>query len=104
MRQAFTLMPTATDEDWSNIAARLERLPQALDGYRRTLETGRGRGLVAGPHQVTAVVDPLGRGGAGGGWVGAVAPPRPGRPRGPLPGAGVRAPRRVPGPPPAPAA
>src|SRR4051812_24298421 len=61
MRQAFTLMPAATDEDWSNIASRLERLPQALDGYRRTLETGRDRGLVAGPHQVAAVADQPGR-------------------------------------------
>jgi uncharacterized protein (DUF885 family) len=68
MRQAFTLMPTATDEDWSNVVARLERLPAALDAYRRTLETGRDHGLVAGTRQVTAVVDQLGGWGANGGW------------------------------------
>jgi uncharacterized protein (DUF885 family) len=77
MRQAFTLMPTATEEDWSNIAARLERLPQALDGYRRTLETGRDRGLVAGPRQVAAVVAQIGEWGANGGWFASFAAAAP---------------------------
>jgi uncharacterized protein (DUF885 family) len=77
MRQAFTLMPAASEEDWSAIASRLERLPQALDGYRRTLETGRDRGLVAGPHQVAAVVDQLGRWGADQGWFSSFVIPGP---------------------------
>jgi uncharacterized protein (DUF885 family) len=68
MRQAFTLMPTATDDDWNAVAGRLERFPGALDGYRRSLETGRDRGHVAGPRQVAAVVDQLGRWAADGGW------------------------------------
>ncbi|HYJ75976.1 MAG TPA: DUF885 domain-containing protein [Kineosporiaceae bacterium] len=68
MRQAFTLMPTATDEDWSNVAARLEAFPAALEGYRRTLEAGRDRGSLAGPRQVSAVVDQLAGWGADGGW------------------------------------
>ena len=34
--------PTATDEDWATVAARLARVPEALDGYRRSLAEGRG--------------------------------------------------------------
>jgi uncharacterized protein (DUF885 family) len=68
IRQAFTLMPTATQKDWADVAARIERVPEALDGYRRSLATGLDRGLLAGPRQVTAVVDQLGRWGADGGW------------------------------------
>jgi uncharacterized protein (DUF885 family) len=68
MRQALTLMPAASDEDWADLAARLERFPAALEGYRRTLETGRDRGLLAGPRQVAAVVEQLGGWGADGGW------------------------------------
>src|SRR3954464_6927825 len=35
VRQVFTLMPRATDEDWEVVAARLERIPEALQSYRR---------------------------------------------------------------------
>src|SRR5919206_239710 len=30
-RQVFTLMPTSTPEDWETVAARIERIPQAMD-------------------------------------------------------------------------
>ncbi len=68
VRQVFTLMPTSTDEQWEPVAGRLERIPEALQGYRRSLAEGRDRGVVAGPRQVRAVVDQLAGWAAGGGW------------------------------------
>jgi uncharacterized protein (DUF885 family) len=60
VRQAFTLMPKATAEDWEAVAARLERIPEALQTYRRSLAEGRDRGIVAGPRQAEALVAQLG--------------------------------------------
>ncbi|MGA5701032.1 DUF885 domain-containing protein [Peterkaempfera bronchialis] len=59
VRDIFTLMPTATDDDWAVIARRLARVPQALDGYRATLTEGIRRGLLSGPRQITTVVGQL---------------------------------------------
>ncbi|MCZ2526052.1 DUF885 family protein [Streptomyces sp. SCUT-3] len=59
VRDVFTLVPTATDEDWARIARRLERVPQALDGYRATLAEGIRQGLLSGPQQVTTVIGQL---------------------------------------------
>jgi len=64
IRQAFTLMPTGTPEDWEAIASRVEGVPEALQQYHATLATGRDRGLVAGRRQVEAVVAQIG------GWAG----------------------------------
>src|SRR5438094_1896927 len=36
IRQVFDQMPRSTEEEWSNIAARLQLVPQAIAGYRRT--------------------------------------------------------------------
>jgi uncharacterized protein (DUF885 family) len=68
VRQVFTLMPTASAQDWEVVAARIERIPEALAGYRRSLAEGRDRGLVAGPRQVEAVVAQLSGWAEGGGW------------------------------------
>ncbi|HYY11785.1 MAG TPA: DUF885 domain-containing protein [Kineosporiaceae bacterium] len=68
VRQVFTIMPTSTDEQWETVAARLERIPEALLGYRRGLAEGRDRQLVAGPRQVEAVVAQLGGWARDGGW------------------------------------
>lgn len=65
VRHVFTLMPTATTEDWQVIAARLDRVPEALAGYRQTLSEGMARDLPGGPAQVDAVVEQLGQ------WLGA---------------------------------
>ncbi|MET8542276.1 DUF885 domain-containing protein [Kitasatospora sp. NPDC004799] len=59
VREIFTFMPTATDEDWAAVAGRLRNLPAALDGYRATLTEGIARGLLAAPRQAAAVVDQL---------------------------------------------
>lgn len=50
-RDVFDLMPKNTAEDWSNIAARLKLVPQALAGYRQTLNEGLSSGLVAAKRQ-----------------------------------------------------
>jgi uncharacterized protein (DUF885 family) len=70
-------MPTSTEQEWEVVAARIERLPQALDGYRRSLAEGSDRDLVAGPRQVEAVVAQLGRWAEGGGWFSGFAAPAP---------------------------
>lgn len=59
VRQTFTLMPTATDEDWAAIARRLARFPQAYDSYVLTLDEGRARGIMSAPRQVSTVVGQL---------------------------------------------
>jgi uncharacterized protein (DUF885 family) len=73
VRQVFTLMPKETDEDWQVVATRLERIPEALQSYRRSLAEGRDSGVVAGPRQVEALVAQLGTWGEGGGWFSAFA-------------------------------
>jgi uncharacterized protein (DUF885 family) len=64
VRQVFTQMPTATDEDWSVVAGRLRNVGGALRGYRATLQEGLDRGLLSGPRQVETVIGQLG------GWTG----------------------------------
>lgn len=59
VREAFTLTPADTDEDWAAIARRLRAVPEALEGYRASLDAGLKRGLPAGPLQVTTVIGQL---------------------------------------------
>jgi len=59
VRQVFALMPAATEADWSVIARRLARVPEAYRGYRATLAEGARRGLFAAPRQVHTVVGQL---------------------------------------------
>jgi uncharacterized protein (DUF885 family) len=59
IRQVFSLMPAAGEEDWSVIARRLARVPEAYRGYRATLEEGARRGLFVAPRQVRTVVGQL---------------------------------------------
>ncbi|WP_328917548.1 MULTISPECIES: DUF885 domain-containing protein [unclassified Streptomyces] len=56
IREAFTLMPVETSEDFSDLAARLRAVPAALDGFRASLAEGLARDLPAGPRQVETVV------------------------------------------------
>jgi uncharacterized protein (DUF885 family) len=60
VRSVFTMMSTATDNDWSVIAGRLRNVPGALEGYQQTLAEGVRRGLLSGPRQVTTVIGQLG--------------------------------------------
>ncbi len=57
LRFTFGSMAKATAEDWEAIATRLETIDQPLDGYRQSLEEGRGLGQVASRRQVEAVVE-----------------------------------------------
>ena len=51
LRSIFDQMPRATEQDWSNIAARLIRLPDALAKYRSSLDAGLAEGIVAAKRQ-----------------------------------------------------
>jgi uncharacterized protein (DUF885 family) len=53
VRQVFDLMPKATEEDWSNIAARLSLVPRTLAGYRESLSEGLRNQLYASKRQAT---------------------------------------------------
>ncbi|MER6914820.1 DUF885 domain-containing protein [Streptomyces sp. NPDC000594] len=88
VRDIFTLMPTATDDDWAAVAGRLRNLPAALDGYRATLTEGISRGLLAAPRQAVAVTGQLtawtGEDTGGAGWFADFTAPGPERLRGEL--------------------
>ena len=45
-REVFDLLPRATDEDWSDILSRLQRIPSVLASYRQTLQLGIERDVV----------------------------------------------------------
>ncbi|MGW7488185.1 DUF885 domain-containing protein [Streptomyces sp. NPDC054786] len=59
VREAFTITPAETDEDWAAIAQRLRAVPAALEGYRAALDAGLKRDLPAGPTQVRTVIGQL---------------------------------------------
>jgi uncharacterized protein (DUF885 family) len=52
VRQVFDLMPTDTEEQWANIAARLGKVGATLDGYRATLAEQAGLGRVSAVRQI----------------------------------------------------
>ncbi len=67
LRDVLDLMPTATLDDWGNIASRLSRVPEAVAGYVESLRTGARRGLVParlqveeGVKQAAELADPSG--------------------------------------------
>ncbi len=57
MREIWDHMGKETDDDWTNIVYRLERLPAALDGYRTSLDEGRRKGIAVAERQVRAAVE-----------------------------------------------
>jgi uncharacterized protein (DUF885 family) len=57
VRSVFDLMPTAGEEAWSNINARLAAIPAALDGYRETVVRAADAGDVAAKRQLFAVAE-----------------------------------------------
>jgi uncharacterized protein (DUF885 family) len=56
-REVFDLMPTDSDEQWRNIAARLRNLRTAVEQYRQTMETDIAAGLPPARRQVVAVAE-----------------------------------------------
>jgi len=59
IRSVFSMMPTATPEDWAVVAGRLARVPAAYLGYQESLTAGAAQGLFAAPRQVRTVVGQL---------------------------------------------
>jgi uncharacterized protein (DUF885 family) len=59
VRQVFMMMPAASEADWSVIARRMARVPEAYRGFRESLEEGARRGLFVAPRQVRTVVGQL---------------------------------------------
>ncbi|WP_405495073.1 DUF885 domain-containing protein [Nocardia sp. NBC_00511] len=73
LRDIFTLMPTATLEQWQVIGRRMANIPTALRQYRATLADAIDRKLLCGPRQVAEVLDALGQlvsGNNADGWFG----------------------------------
>ena len=56
IRAVFDLMPTATPEDWHNIAVRLSKVQTALVGYRGRLAAAAKTGIVPARRQVDACI------------------------------------------------
>ncbi|MFJ8476389.1 DUF885 domain-containing protein [Kitasatospora sp. NPDC094011] len=83
LRGIFSMMPTATEDDWVPMLGRLRKLPAALDGYRATLNEGIDRKLLAAPRQAEVLADQLTAwtGGPAGdpGWFGDLVAPAPQR-------------------------
>jgi uncharacterized protein (DUF885 family) len=52
LRDVLDIMPTATTDDWANIASRVSRVPWAVHGYIESLRAVAARGLVAAELQV----------------------------------------------------
>ncbi|MEV8327769.1 DUF885 domain-containing protein [Kitasatospora sp. NPDC056731] len=83
LRGIFTMMPTATDDDWAPVLGRLRNLPAALDGYRATLAEGVARKLLAAPRQADVLCAQLtawtGETAGGPGWFAEFVAPAPQR-------------------------
>lgn len=56
IRDALDLMPTATEDDWARIAARLATIPQSLGGYIETLRAGIAAEQTPSIRQVRTVI------------------------------------------------
>ena len=57
VRSIFDLMPQDSVEQWENIASRMEKIGDALAGYRQTLDIGRSEGLVTSQRQVNGCAE-----------------------------------------------
>lgn len=57
LREIWDHMAAETEEDWTNIVYRIERLPAAIEGYRTSLDEGRRKGLAVAERQVRAGVE-----------------------------------------------
>ena len=57
VRDVLDLMPTATEQDWVDIRARLHGIPTALRQWLESLRYAAGRGRVAARRQVLACVE-----------------------------------------------
>jgi uncharacterized protein (DUF885 family) len=56
IRETFDIMPTSTEQDWSDVSSRLNKAPVAIDQYIETLRLGISKGIVPAARQVREVV------------------------------------------------
>ncbi|HEY4269668.1 MAG TPA: DUF885 domain-containing protein [Galbitalea sp.] len=56
IRETFDIMPTSTEEDWSDVSSRLNKAPAAIDQYIETLRLGISKGIVPAARQVREVI------------------------------------------------
>lgn len=59
LRSIFDLMPTASEEDWSNISSRMGAVAQCLQGYRITLAEEANKGNVSAARQYAEVASQI---------------------------------------------
>ena len=57
VRQVFDIMPRATEQDWSTVAARMELVPNGLAGVQSALEESARRGIPPARRQVLACTE-----------------------------------------------
>ncbi|NIJ11192.1 uncharacterized protein (DUF885 family) [Saccharomonospora amisosensis] len=57
IRMVFDLMPTRTQEDWERVAARMAKVPAALDGVRASLLTAAEAGRAPALRQISKVAE-----------------------------------------------
>ena len=55
IRMVFDLMSKTSEDDWENVAARMQAVPGALEGLRETLEAGISAGVLGARRQALAV-------------------------------------------------
>lgn len=68
IRDILDLMPTDTEQNWTDIAGRLGNLPKAVDGYIETLRLGISKGVTPAKRQVREVIEQARKHGAGDGF------------------------------------
>ncbi len=68
IRDILDLMPTESEQNWSDIAGRLNNLPKAVDGYIATLRLGIEKGVTPAKRQVREVIDQAHKHGAADGF------------------------------------
>jgi uncharacterized protein (DUF885 family) len=56
VRDVFDISPTATVEDWENLASRMSKVGESLRGYARSLEEGAKRNDAPAARQLTEVI------------------------------------------------
>ncbi|MDO5700776.1 MAG: DUF885 domain-containing protein [Bowdeniella nasicola] len=56
LRDIFSLAPQETEEDWANIAARMDALPEAIASYAQSLRAGRAAETLPSLRQIEAVI------------------------------------------------
>ena len=68
IRDILDLMPTDSEQNWTDIAGRLKNLPKAVAGYIETLRLGISNGITPAKRQVREVIEQADKHGAADGF------------------------------------